>query len=113
MSSIVHHFCIVHVGASSGNSPGFGVALVAETTSGCLISSEACAASRGSRARGGNAQIEQELGDGETEDDLLSTGGQQGPGEDARQNEALIVPEDVGRVAAEVGHDAVRCEHGV
>ncbi|KAF5827984.1 phosphate cyclase [Dunaliella salina] len=30
-------------GASSGNSPGFGVTLVAETTSGCLLSAEACA----------------------------------------------------------------------
>lgn len=30
-------------GSASGNSPGFGLTLVAETTSGCLISAEACA----------------------------------------------------------------------
>lgn len=30
-------------GSSSGSSPGFGITLVAETTSGCLISAEACA----------------------------------------------------------------------
>jgi RNA 3'-terminal phosphate cyclase-like protein len=30
-------------GMSAGNSPGYGVALVAETTSGCYISAEACA----------------------------------------------------------------------
>ena len=32
----------VHKGATSGASPGFGVALVAETTSGALLSSEMC-----------------------------------------------------------------------
>jgi RNA 3'-terminal phosphate cyclase len=30
-------------GAASGNSPGYGAVLVAETTSGALISAEACA----------------------------------------------------------------------
>ena len=30
-------------GAASGNSPGYGTTLVAETTTGCLISAEACA----------------------------------------------------------------------
>ncbi|GFH09673.1 uncharacterized protein HaLaN_04858 [Haematococcus lacustris] len=64
-------------GSSSGLSPGFGLTLVAETTSGCLISAEA-AATAGGRAAGGG----------------------QGAGLEALQ-EALVVPEDVGRLAAQ------------
>ncbi|KAL6764647.1 RNA 3'-terminal phosphate cyclase domain-containing protein [Haematococcus lacustris] len=64
-------------GSSSGLSPGFGLTLVAETTSGCLISAEA-AASAGGRA----------------------AGGEQGAGLEALQ-EPLVVPEDVGRLAAQ------------
>jgi len=41
--TLTHTYTHTHTGASSGSSPGFGVTLVAETTSGCLISAEACA----------------------------------------------------------------------
>lgn len=34
--------CFLHAFRCSGKSPGYGVTLVAETTSGCLISAEAC-----------------------------------------------------------------------
>ncbi len=98
----VHSF---FTGANSGNSPGFGLALVAETTSGCLLSAEACAASRGSRGRPGAAAADASFdtdADESSEDALLSTapstsGGSQG------LPEALVVPEDVGRAASEVG----------
>jgi RNA 3'-terminal phosphate cyclase-like protein len=40
----VYVFTDAASGAASGKSPGFGMTLVAETTSGCLVSAEACAA---------------------------------------------------------------------
>jgi RNA 3'-terminal phosphate cyclase-like protein len=40
----VYVFTDAASGGASGRSPGFGVTLVAETTSGCLVSAEACAA---------------------------------------------------------------------
>lgn len=39
----VYIFSDAASGAASGNSPGYGAVLVAETTSGALISAEACA----------------------------------------------------------------------
>lgn len=39
-------------GGSSGNSPGYGITLVAETTSGSLISAECCAAAGGQEEAG-------------------------------------------------------------
>ncbi|KIY96947.1 RNA 3'-terminal phosphate cyclase-likeprotein [Monoraphidium neglectum] len=64
-------------GAASGNSPGYGAVLVAETTSGALISAEACATQ------------------GEPES-------LRAPGDDP-----LVVPEDVGRAAAQLLLDEV------
>eukprot|EP00798_Chlamydomonas_sp_ICE-L_P023245 gene23245-30469_t len=60
-------------GSSSGLSPGYGVTLVAETTSGCLISAEACA----------------------TQGGMIPDGG----GEEA---EPLVVPEDIGKAASQL-----------
>ncbi len=60
-------------GSSSGLSPGYGLTLVAETTSGCLISAECCA----------------------------TTGGEQdGAGAAGEHEEPLLVSEDIGRAAA-------------
>ncbi|GIL72254.1 hypothetical protein Vretimale_443 [Volvox reticuliferus] len=42
----VYVFTDATSGAASGKSPGYGITLVAETTSGCLISAESCHASR-------------------------------------------------------------------
>jgi hypothetical protein len=106
-------------GAASGNSPGFGVALVAETTSGCLISAEACAASRpaaprqlpqgrdGTTAAAGGGL----LGASEEEAALLTLAASVA-GEGHRSHaaapsgqllgEQLLVPEDVGRLASQV-----------
>jgi hypothetical protein len=39
----VYIFTDAMSGPAGGSSPGYGVTLVAETTSGCLISAEACA----------------------------------------------------------------------
>jgi hypothetical protein len=39
-------------GQQSGNSPGYGVTLVAETTSGCLISAECCSTQAAELPRG-------------------------------------------------------------
>lgn len=86
-------------GANSGNSPGFGVALVAETTSGCLISAEACASSRGGRAAAATGVMQDES----SEEALLASAAPV-EGEEGRQQsqEPLIVPEDVGRLASQV-----------
>lgn len=67
-------------GSSSGNSPGYGLTLVAETTSGTLISAECCA----------NAA-------GHSDDRFGGYGEMQGEGE----GEPLMVPEDIGKVAAQ------------
>ncbi|GLI64197.1 hypothetical protein VaNZ11_007389 [Volvox africanus] len=42
----VYVFTDASSGASSGKSPGYGITLVAETTSGCLISAESCHVAR-------------------------------------------------------------------
>lgn len=68
-------------GAASGKSPGYGVTLVAETTSGCLISAEACYTDpRSSSSKQGGG----EAGDGQT------------------------VPEDIGATAAHLLLEEVR-----
>jgi len=71
-------------GSASGNSPGFGLTLVAETTSGCLIAAEAAASHSGGAAGSAAAQAAAQEGL------VLEVGG-----------EPLVVPEDVGRVAAQ------------
>ncbi|KAF8072773.1 RCL1 [Scenedesmus sp. PABB004] len=68
-------------GGGGGGSPGYGITLVAETTSGCLLSAEA-AATQGARGAGGG-----------------------GGGGDAE--EPLVVPEDIGRAAAQLLLDEV------
>ena len=65
-------------GASSGLSPGYGLTLVAETTSGCLISAECCATSTSSSQS------------------LKSVV------QDSAFDEPLLVPEDIGKMAAQV-----------
>jgi RNA 3'-terminal phosphate cyclase-like protein len=65
-------------GASSGLSPGYGLTLVAETTSGCLISSECCATSTSSS---------QSL---------------KGVVNDSVYEEPILVPEDIGKMAAQM-----------
>lgn len=45
--SDVYIFTDALSGAASGKSPGYGLTLVAETSSGCLISAEACASQVG------------------------------------------------------------------
>lgn len=87
-------------GASSGNSPGFGLTLVAETTTGCLLSAEACASHSG----GGGAQ-------GSGGDDEAGPSGRGSEG-DGSWGGGLMVPEDVGAAAAgallrEVGRGGV------
>jgi hypothetical protein len=42
-------------GAAAGASPGYGAVLVAETTSGCLVSAEACATQASAVVRGWRA----------------------------------------------------------
>jgi RNA 3'-terminal phosphate cyclase-like protein len=58
----VYVFTDAASGASSGKSPGFGVTLVAETTSGCLVSAEACAAAprKGGAGAAAAAELEAE-----------------------------------------------------
>lgn len=63
-------------GKQSGNSPGYGINLVAETTSGCYISSEACASYRQGQGK-----------------HLPAPQGQ-------AAEEPLVVPEDIGKHAA-------------
>ena len=73
-------------GSSSGNSPGYGLTLVAETTSGCLVSAECCATT-GQRGDGSGGQAharKRGRGGGGSEDE-----------------EALLVPEDIGKAAAQ------------
>lgn len=66
-------------GSSSGLSPGYGLTLVAETTSGCLISAECCATSTSSsQSLKGVVQ------------------------DSSAYDEPLLVPEDIGRMAAQV-----------
>lgn len=73
----VYVFTDAASGAASGLSPGYGAVLVAETTSGALISAEACAT--------------------QGEPDALRAPG----------DEPLVVPEDVGRAAAQLLLDEV------
>mmetsp|Transcript_17590 Transcript_17590/g.30185 ORF Transcript_17590/g.30185 Transcript_17590/m.30185 type:complete len:382 (+) Transcript_17590:112-1257(+) len=73
-------------GSASGLSPGFGVTLVAETTSGCLISAEESATTR------------QREGEGEQSEEALQRGDQ----------EPLIVPEDIGQAAAHALLEEIR-----
>ncbi|CAD7704662.1 unnamed protein product [Ostreobium quekettii] len=63
-------------GKQSGNSPGYGINLVAETTSGCYVSSEACASYRQGQGKGPSALQGQVA------------------------EEVLVVPEDIGKHAA-------------
>ncbi|WIA28864.1 hypothetical protein OEZ86_011390 [Tetradesmus obliquus] len=74
----VYIFTDAAAGPAAGNSPGYGITLVAETTSGCLISAEA-AATTGSKDAAGSA-----AGD-----------------------EPLVVAEDIGRAAAQLLLDEV------
>lgn len=69
-------------GAAAGLSPGYGAVLVAETTSGALISAEACATQ------------------GEPEALRAAAGG-------GGSADPLVVPEDVGRAAAQLLLDEV------
>lgn len=62
-------------GVASGLSPGYGLMLVAETTSGCLICAETCAS---------------------TGDGAASSAG------DADGAEPLLVPEDIGELASQL-----------
>ncbi|GAX85703.1 hypothetical protein CEUSTIGMA_g13117.t1 [Chlamydomonas eustigma] len=89
-------------GSSSGLSPGYGLTLVAETTSGCLISAECCATtggedygqsllSRGDRSAGSRIMSSQGTG---RSDEGLNGGSRVG------ENEPLLVPEDIGSLAA-------------
>ena len=64
-------------GSSSGLSPGYGLTLVAETTSGCLISAECCASTSSSSQSLKNVVGAESL------------------------DEPLLVPEDIGRIAAQ------------
>ena len=73
-------------GSSSGNSPGYGLTLVAETTSGCLISAECCASTGGISEGGGRA--------------ASGVGRGKRARAGAEEEEALLVPEDIGKVAA-------------
>lgn len=70
----VYIFTDAMSGAAAGASPGYGLTLVAETTTGCLISAEA-AATQGAR-------------------DAAAAG--------ADAAEPLVVPEDIGRAAAQL-----------
>eukprot|EP00878_Enallax_costatus_P027957 GHUV01030150.1.p1 GENE.GHUV01030150.1~~GHUV01030150.1.p1 ORF type:complete len:340 (+),score=113.22 GHUV01030150.1:498-1517(+) len=74
----VYIFTDAASGAAAGASPGYGITLVAETTSGCLLSAEATA------TQGAGA---------------ASTG--------AADDEPLVVPEDIGRAAAQLLLDEV------
>jgi RNA 3'-terminal phosphate cyclase-like protein len=81
-----------HKGKSSGASPGFGVALVAETTSGALISAELC---------GGAGVLPEDVG--VTAADALLTEIRAGGSIDAGSQPLLLTlmtlgPEDVSRV---------------
>jgi hypothetical protein len=63
----VYVFTDTASGAASGNSPGYGTVLVAETTSGALVSAEACATQvrgTGFRMRKGCCQSRGRNGDG-------------------------------------------------
>lgn len=61
-------------GSGAGPSPGYGITLVAETTSGCLISAEAAAIAGSTGALAGSTR---------------------------EQQQQLVIPEDVGRAAAQ------------
>jgi RNA 3'-terminal phosphate cyclase-like protein len=78
--SDVYIFTDAVSGAASGLSPGYGLTLVAETTSGCLISAEACA---------------------------TTGGGSDGAGGESSE-EPLLVPEDIGRLASQALLEEVR-----
>ena len=75
-------------GAASGNSPGYGTTLVAETTTGCLISAEACA-TQGLQSKQRATAWQARPGGG-------ARGGVGGELDD----EPLVVPEDIGKVGA-------------
>lgn len=75
-------------GAASGKSPGYGVTLVAETTSGCLISAECCT----------SRPAQQEAGEEASPHDASAS----------QQAEGPVVPEDVGATAAALLLEEVR-----
>eukprot|EP00775_Hariotina_reticulata_P008346 gene8346-8530_t len=77
----VYIFTDTMSGSAAGASPGYGITLVAETTSGCLLSAEAAATQGHSAA---------------------AAAGPSGASE-----EPLVVPEDIGRAAAELLLDEV------
>jgi RNA 3'-terminal phosphate cyclase-like protein len=75
----VRTFCPVPpAGSSSGLSPGYGLTLVAETTSGCLICAESAASTGGELHEAQGSAPEGGEGD-----------------------EPLLVPEDIGKAAAQ------------
>ncbi|GLC44223.1 hypothetical protein PLESTB_000754400 [Pleodorina starrii] len=83
----VYVFTDATSGAASGKSPGYGITLVAETTSGCLISAEACNCNSAAGRRGG----------GEAPADA-----------EAGAHPHQVVPEDVGSTAAHLLLEEVR-----
>lgn len=88
----VYVFTDAASGAASGKSPGFGVTLVAETTSGCLVSAEACAAAP--RKAGGGAAaaagleaaaVKRRRGGGGSEEESEDSDGDGGDGPGAKR----------------------------